>query len=177
MDPVDFLEDQHRHTRTLFEEFMGTEDLDARQRVADQIVDLLWVHHQVEEHVLYPAMLDRQPDMKDEIDEDLEEHRALERQLEQMQAGAAGDERYEALVEVTEEITTHHFDEEEEDLFPAVRDAFSDDELDELGDRMDVLSRQLRKTRDELVEEARAAGVEGYSDMNKQQLAEAITAS
>lgn len=174
MNAVDLLLDQHRHTEALFEEYMGAEDDDARRRVAGQIIETLWVHHQIEEHVFYPAVLDRLPDMKDEIDEDLEEHRALERQLEQMRGSDVDDERYDALVEVTEELVDHHFEEEEDDLFPVVREEFADDVLEEMGERMDALSRQLRKTREELVEEARAAGVTGYSDMNKQQLAEAI---
>lgn len=174
MNAVDLLLDQHRHTEALFEEFASTEGVDARRRVAAEIVDALWVHHQIEEHVVYPAVLDRLPDMKDEVDEDLEEHRALERQLEQMRDSDVADERYDALVEVTEEIVDHHFQEEEDGLFPTIRGEFPADELARMGSRMDVLSRQLRKTRDELVAEARAVGVTGYSDMNKHQLAEAI---
>lgn len=177
MNAVDLLLDQHRHTEALFEEFMATEEDEARRRVAGEIVETLWVHHQIEEHVFYPAVLDRLPDMKDEVDEDLEEHRALERQLDQMRDSDVTDDRYEALVEVTEELVDHHFDEEEDDLFPVVREQFTDDVLEELGQRMETLSRQLRKTREELLEEARAAGVTGYSDMNKQQLAEAIRAA
>lgn len=177
MNAVDLLLDQHRHTEALFEEFMGSEDEGARRRVAGEIIETLWVHHQIEEHVLYPAVVERLPDMKDEVDEDLEEHRALERQLEQMQDSDVTDDRYGALVEVTQELVDHHFEEEEEDLFPVVREQFPDDELRTMGERMDVLSRQLRKTREELVEEARAAGVTGYSDMNKRQLAEAISAA
>ena len=177
MNAVDLLLDQHRHTEALFEEFRSFEDDDARRRVAGEIIETLWVHHQIEEHVLYPAVVERLPSMKDEVDEDLEEHRALERQLEQMRASDLEDDRYDALVEVTEELVDHHFEEEEEDLFPVVREQFPHDELREMGERMDVLSRQLRKTRDELVEEARAVGVTGYSEMNKGQLAEAIRAA
>ena len=174
MHAVDLLLDQHRHTRYLFEEFDATEDVEARRRVADELVETLDVHHRIEEHVLYPAVLEQLPDMKDEVDEDLEEHRTLDRQLDQMRASDVTEERYDALVEVTQEIVEHHFEEEEEGLFPTVRDEFPDDELDRMGERMDVLARRLRKTRDELVAEARAAGVTGYSDMDKQQLAQAI---
>lgn len=177
MHAVDLLLDQHRHTRYLFEEFGATEDVEARRRVANELIETLHVHHQIEEHVLYPAVLERLPDMKDEVDEDLEEHRTLDRQLDRMRASDVTEERYGALVEVTEEIVDHHFEEEEEGLFPTVREEFPDDELDRMGARMDVLSRQLRKTRDELVAEARAAGVTGYSDMDKRQLAEAIAAA
>jgi hemerythrin superfamily protein len=174
MHAIDMLEEQHRHVEQLFHEFGATDDPATRQRIVGELVSSLRVHSEIEEQIFYPAVLEKLPEMGEEIREDLEEHLVVARQLEDLEQADPGDERYASKVEVTAEIVTHHVEEEEGDLFPELRDALDESLFLELGQRMDVLSRQLRMSRDELLAEARAAGLTGVSSMTKEQLARAI---
>ncbi|MBW3577313.1 MAG: hypothetical protein KY462_06160 [Actinobacteria bacterium] len=68
--------------------------------------------------------------------EDFEEHHAVELLLQEVTDADPSDERFDAKISVIQEQVQHHVQEEEQELFPQVRDGLGDDALQELGDQM-----------------------------------------
>ncbi len=68
--------------------------------------------------------------------EALEEHHLVDDIVEQLKGTPFDDDRWAAKFKVTKENVEHHIKEEEGEMFKLVREHFSKDELEELGDRM-----------------------------------------
>ena len=88
-----------------------------------------------------------------------------------------GDDEWVAKLTVLIENVEHHADEEEEEMFPDVREQLGDGRLEELGSKMEerkVSAKAELKTKDELYEKAKELGIEGRSEMTKAELAEAV---
>jgi hemerythrin superfamily protein len=129
----------HELVSDLFDEFesLGSKARSARQQVVSRIVEELSVHAGIEETVFYPAIRERFADADEPmVLEALEEHHLVKLSLSELQSMSPDGERYDAKVSVLREVVDHHVDEEENELFPKVRRAFSDSELVELARRL-----------------------------------------
>lgn len=135
MNAVDVITADHEKLRELFSSFneLGPRAYKTKKRTADRLVRELVVHSEVEEQVLYPRVREAVPDLADELDEDLEEHHVTEVLLAELDGMEADDDRFDAKMQVLEELVTHHLEEEEQDLLPRVREAMSAQSLDDLG--------------------------------------------
>jgi hemerythrin superfamily protein len=178
MDAIELLTEQHRDVDTLFERFEDS-DGDERGSIADEVVSSLRMHTSIEEEIFYPAVREGQPDAEKDVLEGFEEHHAVELLLDELDDLAPGDERFEAKFTVVKEYVQHHVKEEEEELFPKVREALGEDVLTELGDRMatrvdELSSSTADNTKEELYGRAQELGIEGRSQMSKRELARAV---
>lgn len=135
---VDMLLGHHDEIRRLFTEFEELSDRPSKRKedLVAELVTLLVKHSEVEEQVFYPAVHEGVPGQQDEVDESLEEHHAAEFLLAELDGMSSDHTRYDMKVHVLAEIVTHHLEEEEEDLFPAVREALSEERLREIGGGM-----------------------------------------
>ena len=134
-DALDLLVSQHREVEELFTRF---EDLSSRpsQRKTDVVRDIitnLVRHAEIEEQIFYPAVQQEVADVADEIDEDLEEHHAVELLLWELDHLDGSADRYDAKVTVLIENVRHHIEEEEQELFPKVREAMGEQRRREIG--------------------------------------------
>jgi hemerythrin-like domain-containing protein len=68
------------------------------------------------------------------VEEAAVEHQTAKDLIAQIEAASAVDETYDAKVKVLGEYIKHHVEEEENEIFPKVRDM--KDELDELGQEL-----------------------------------------
>jgi hemerythrin superfamily protein len=138
-DALDVLIDDHESVNDLFDEFesLGKRAHAAREQLVGRIVEELSVHASIEETVFYPAVRERLGDGDESmVLEALEEHHLVKLSLNELQSMSSDSERYDAKVTVLREVVEHHVDEEEQDLFPKVRRAFSSEELVELAQRL-----------------------------------------
>ncbi len=138
MDAITLLVNDHQTVEKLFEKFeqTGPRAMKARKALADRIVRELSVHAAIEEQVLYPAIRESLPEVEDDVLEALEEHHVAKWVLSEIDAMTPDHERFQAKVTVLIESVRHHVEEEEEELFPKVREAMSPEQLEEIGEAL-----------------------------------------
>lgn len=147
-DAIKLLTQDHKEVKALFKEYeklvKAEADDDQKQAVAEQICDMLTVHAQIEEELLYPAAYEALKE-GDLVDEAQVEHASAKELIQQIRSMQPSEELYDAKVTVLGEYIEHHVKEEEKEMFPKLRK--TDLDLKELG-----ASLQARKS--ELMDEA-----------------------
>jgi len=139
-DVLDLLTAQHQELDALFEQLeSGTGD---RHAVFIVLADMLAAHLTVEEKVFFPAIMAKETN--DLLQESVEEHLAIKRVLADLITMKLDDDSFKAKLKVLEEQCSHHeHNEEEDELFPKVRDAFTADERAAIGNELLVMFQDL----------------------------------
>jgi thiaminase len=141
MDAIQVLKAQHQEVDELFSQFEKART--RKMAIARQICEKLSIHDKIEREIFYPAVLENE-EIKDQILEGLEEHHLVQILLKQIADIDESDETFEAKVTVLKEIVEHHVEEEEEEMFKAVRKALDKATLNELGARLEEATRSLQ---------------------------------
>lgn len=183
MDAITLLEQDHRKAEQLFSKLEQTSDARERRQLVDSIIEELSIHAFVEEQELYPVM-HKAFSQDDSVQEAEHEHAEAKAVLAVLAQLSPTDEQFDAMANELISDVRHHVEEEENDLLPQLARTVSDEELQDLGDRMErAKSRAPTKPSaeelqalsvDELHEFAQRLQLEGRSDMNKEQLAAAL---
>ena len=144
MDAIALLEQDHQAVKKLFREFEGKTDraVKAKLELYQTIRQELEIHTQIEEQIYYPAVKEAVPDM---VAEAFEEHKQVDRLLQELQGMDPSDERFDAKMTVMMENVEHHAGEEEKEMFPSSRKPLGPDRLQELGMRMMEMKQQLMR--------------------------------
>lgn len=135
MKATDFLEQQHREVEDLFEQFENTDEAKKKKAIFQQIAEKLTIHAKLEEKFLYPV--GRAVD-EDVTLESYEEHDLVKALIRKIQKTRVNDEFYDARVTVLKEIVEHHVEEEEEEYFPKLEKELSEEQLEELGEKLEA---------------------------------------
>jgi hemerythrin superfamily protein len=137
-DAITLLKDDHKTVEQLFKRFekTGKRAHVERRNIVDRIIEALSVHAAVEEQVFYPVVRATVPGTEDVTLESLEEHHIVKWVLSELDSMNPEDERFEAKVTVLIENVRHHVKEEEQDLFPKVRNELGRESLGDLGEVM-----------------------------------------
>lgn len=136
MDAFNLLKTDHRNVAELFERLESTSGK-RKLRVFEQIKEELDLHAHIEEKIFYPA-LENQAKTRDLILEAYEEHKQVKSLLRELSRSRAADEEWQAKAKVLQENVEHHVEEEENELFVKAQAAIGEEELEELGDRMEA---------------------------------------
>jgi hemerythrin superfamily protein len=143
-DAIALLKADHREVEGWFEAFEHTESAPKKRKLAGDICKALRVHTQIEEEIFYPACRNAgiSEDLMDEADI---EHHAARKLIEEIEAGAPGDDHWDARVTVLSEMIKHHVKEEEErdGLFSKAKKVSLD--LEELGAQLKARKTELMK--------------------------------
>jgi hemerythrin superfamily protein len=138
MNALELLKEDHHKVKELFQEAESTEDQKEKRRIFDQIQSELETHARIEEEVFYPAMQEHE-ELKDMVLESIEEHKQVKTLLREMESLKADSEKFEPKFSVLKENIEHHAEEEEEGkMFPKVLELCDQQELDELGEDLEV---------------------------------------
>jgi hemerythrin superfamily protein len=137
-DAITMLKEDHKTVEQLFKRFekAGERAHTEKRNIVDRIVEALSVHAAVEEQVFYPVVRATVPAAEDQTLESLEEHHIVKWVLSELDSMSPEDERFEAKVTVLIENVRHHVKEEEQDLFPKVRNELGRDSLRDVGEVM-----------------------------------------
>jgi hemerythrin superfamily protein len=141
MDAIKLLKTQHDEVEALFKSFEQAADDDEKNDLVAEIADNLAAHAHIEEKLFYPAVY--VGELKDLLAEAVEEHLAAKRTIADLLKMTAGDENYDAKVKVLKEQIEHHVEEEEGELFPKVKKTLASEELDALGEQMELMFEEL----------------------------------
>lgn len=168
MDMLEHLVKEHREAEDLIAKLEETEPGERRKELVDELAHALHVHMEVEEQFLYPIVVEVIGE--EEAQEGTNEHDLAREGVENLyelidQPGWA------AALDMVKAGLEHHVQDEEEDMFPELRQ--------KAGDRLkglepERLEEVIDLTKQQMYREAKAAGVEGRSDMTRDELARAI---
>jgi Hemerythrin HHE cation binding domain len=182
MDVTKLLEADHRQAEGLFSKIARAEG-DARRPLIDQLATALRAHMSLEEEVLYPAM--GQVTGRNSVDEAKAEHELGRKGLEDMVRLGPDAPGFGAALDAAKAGIQHHVKEEEGEIFPQLRreekvlaevaTPFMHKRM-ELGLPMGADALAKASTKQELLAEAKSAGIEGASSMSKEELAGALAA-
>ena len=136
-DAIVMLKADHKEIRSLFREFQKSSTTPARkEKLVEQMIELLTVHTYIENEVMYPRVRDLLPDLEEDVLESYEEHHVADVLVMELAAMSWSDERFEAKTTVLIENVTHHIEEEEQEWFPKVREGLSRTELRDIGEEL-----------------------------------------
>jgi len=144
-DALQILAQDHRTVEELFEKFEKAKESSKKEEIARQICTELKVHAMIEEEIFYPAL--RGKIEEDALDEAYVEHDGAKVLINEIEAGSADEEFYEAKVKVLKEQIEHHVKEEEKErdnIFQQAR--ASDVDLVALGEQMEARKDELMAT-------------------------------
>jgi hemerythrin-like domain-containing protein len=121
---------------TQLEQMDGTASDDA-ERLAEQVVIFLVKHSVAEEIYLYPATREHIPDGDEIADHELEEHHEAEQTMQRLEALKPADADFWPTVHELIGEVRHHLEEEEGNLFPQLQKFCSQQQLLELGRKVE----------------------------------------
>ena len=153
---ISLLKEEHRIFRTLFDQANDGDDA-ARVSAARELCMRLAVHMAIEEEILYPALKDVLE--ADEVNEGIVEHatgKVLAAEIEQLDGT---EELFKSRVHVLGEVTMHHLDEEDEEMFEDAKTAHREGKID-----LEEIGRQLRARQAELYDQVISDGELGPTD-------------
>lgn len=182
MDVTRILESDHRMVEDLFDRIEKAEG-DERLPLIEELKTNLLAHMQLEEEVVYPAM--KPVTGEEEVTEGETEHELARKALADLEALAPDEPGFGAALEACKAGIDHHVGDEEDDVFPKLRKE-GESTLAEmatpfmtkrlaLGMPMPPDALSAASTKDELLQEASNAGIDGASSMTKDELAERLS--
>ena len=134
MDAFNLLKEDHRKVEELFEQLESAQG-QAKMRVFEQIKSELELHTHIEEKIFYPA-LEKPKQTHDLTLEAYEEHAVVKTLLKELSRARTANDEWEAQAKVLQENVEHHVEEEENELFKKADSALSEEELEDLTERM-----------------------------------------
>lgn len=124
-DVLSLLKDDHTKVNAKFEEFenLGNKAYVSKKNLADEICQELSIHTQLEEELFYPAVQREIKELASLVEEGLVEHQTAKRLIKEIQKMSVEEELFDAKVKVLAEQIQHHVKEEEQEMFPKIRNS------------------------------------------------------
>jgi Hemerythrin HHE cation binding domain len=110
-DAIALLKADHRKVEQLFAAFEEAKGVSRKEKLANEICTELKIHTMIEEEIFYPAFRGKIED--DLLDEAYVEHDGAKVLINDIVAGGADEDFYDAKVKVLSEEIEHHVKEEE----------------------------------------------------------------
>ena len=137
-NPVQALLRDHDLVRKLADAYRNTQSADVRKQAATQLIHAIHMHSRLEEGVFYPGVRRVDPNLIARFEED---HLAVDDLLATLQGMSMDDARAEPLVREMLDAVLSHIRQEEEQLFPELRQAKLD--LTSIGLEMQAFEANL----------------------------------
>ena len=178
-DVFAMLRNDHRHVEDLLTRLGESEPGRERDVLVKELSAALTLHMRFEEQELYPLLVQLDPESAEEADI---EHRLAREGLSKLGELVAAP-GFGAAVDMLTGGIGHHVKDEETEVFPTLRERTDTWRIDRLGETLKQMKADAglpvfdprTASKDELLEMARDAGLDGRSSMNKRQLRDALT--
>jgi hypothetical protein len=145
MDALKLLKQDHDEVKKMLADLESTTERAEKTRTEGlaTLKSELEIHEAIEEEIFYPALKDH-PKTKDLALEGYEEHHVVDMVMAEIEGVEPSDETWMAKFTVMKENLEHHIEEEEGEMFPQAKQVFDDEELGELGERMQSRKDELK---------------------------------
>lgn len=137
MDIIELLTDDHNEVDDLFTRYSEADDAAERDEIGRQVVHELSVHAAVEEQFVYPLVRVKLNRGGLAADHAIEEHAEVKQLLADLEKAEAGSAEHASLMDKVASSVRHHVEEEENEVFPQLRDATDAATREKLGTVVD----------------------------------------
>ena len=146
MNAFTLLKNDHEKVAGILEKIDGTTEraTKGREELFAQLKNELDIHARIEEEILYPALEEYEETRAISL-QPYEEHPLVNQLLEELASAPKDDEQWTAKFTVLKENVEHHVEEEEGEMFKLARKVLSEDEINELGERLQA-AKQAQKS-------------------------------
>ncbi|MEU1878630.1 hemerythrin domain-containing protein [Streptosporangium sp. NPDC020072] len=177
---IELIMADHRDVETIFERLRSQPE--NRPALVAELAAKFVAHARAEETRVYPELAKADPGERGEVRHGIGEHHEAEELLAALMEADPDRPEFTTALERLVKAVEHHVEEEESDILPAMAKALSADRLAAMGRafsqaKAEELAKPPRpkgRTKEELVEQARKKGVEGYGSMTKDELLAAL---
>lgn len=176
-DLLEHLTEEHRKAERLMKTLLESDEGAEREKTLGELHDALTTHMAVEEQFLYPIV---ERTLGDETEEEAENEHMLAREGLDKLSQLVAEPGFGAAVEMLQGGIGHHVKEEEEEIFPKLRQQAGDEvaalDPEKLEQQVKIESDtgSADVTKDELYQRAQKLDIPGRSDMTKDELARAL---
>jgi len=136
-----FLRNDHEALKVLFDKFTkptNRQPKGGRKERFNEIRRELLLHSQMEQEIFYPALAaTTSPRAEELIEAAQEEHRAIEKLLQELHLMNGSDKNFETRMTTLMDEVTSHIEKEEEEIFDEARKNLPEFRLEELGLEME----------------------------------------
>lgn len=145
MDAIKLLKDDHNKVRSLFGKVKASDTDSEKKDLFKKIKKELDTHKHIEEKIFYPTVRKKEG-LEDIVDEGVQEHHQTDLFISEIMNLSSDSEVFEPKLKVLMEGVEHHAQEEEAELFPKVKEKFSDSELKDLGKKLEEEKQNFEKS-------------------------------
>ncbi|MXP65974.1 DUF2382 domain-containing protein [Roseomonas sp. M0104] len=141
----------------LFARMMDTSDgaVKTRERLFAELKAELVLHTSLEEQHLFP-ILRRNPETKDLVADAMRDNKELRAKLADLEAMPKNDQAFSEKVAELQKTFRQHARDEKKELLPAVQRALSDEQVQDVTEKMEAGLAEVEQTRQDEAEERRA---------------------
>ena len=146
MNAFQLLKEDHQKVSGIFQQIEPTTERAQKTRTElfAQLKQELDIHARIEETIFYPS-IKRAAETREIVLEGFEEHHVIKMLLKELEAMPVDTEEWAAKIKVLQENVEHHVEEEEGEMFQKARDVLSEDEINQLGQQMEEMKKQLQQ--------------------------------
>ena len=146
MDAIELLKQDHEKVSGIFEKLEPTTEnaVKTREELFTKLKSELDVHARIEETIFYPAIKEA-GETHDITLEAYEEHRIVKQLLSELESMSKDEDQWGAKLKVLKEAVEHHVEEEEGEMFKKTRKVLSQEQLDELGARLEAAKKEEKR--------------------------------
>ena len=152
MNAFQLLKEDHKKVSGIFQQLEPTTERAEKTRTElfAKLKTELDIHARVEETIFYPA-IKQEAETREIVLEGFEEHHVVKMLLKELEALPVDTEQWTAKLKVLQENVEHHVEEEEGEMFQKARQVLTEEQINDLGARMEA-----EKTR--LLQQTKSAG-------------------
>ena len=144
MNAFQLLKEDHQKVSGLFQQLEPTTERAEKTRTElfAKLKEELDVHAKVEETIFYPA-IKQAAETREIVLEGFEEHHVIKMLLKELESLPVDTEQWSAKLKVLQENVEHHVEEEEGEMFQKARQVLTEEQIDDLGARMEEEKKRL----------------------------------
>jgi len=149
MNAFQLLKEDHKKVSAIFQQLEPTTEraVKTRSELFAELKSNLDLHAHIEETIFYPA-IKREAETREIVLEGFEEHHVIKMLLKELEGMPVDTEQWAAKCKVLQENVEHHVEEEEGEMFQKARDVLTEEQINDLGARMEEeKKRQQGQTR------------------------------